>query len=53
MILSDVVETRNENGLQLDRNLSQCMISGDSLVRVQICKQKYDEICSSAENESV
>ena len=46
MILSDVLEIRNENGLQLNRKLSQCMISGDNLVKIEISRKIYNELCS-------
>ncbi len=49
IILRDVVETRfKEDGeILLHRELSQCMVAGETLVKIEVTRNVYDSAAAS------
>jgi len=49
IILRDVVETRfKEDGdILLHRELSQCMVAGETLVKIEVTRNIYDSVAAS------
>ena len=44
MILSDVIEKRKENDLEIERKLSQCVISSQTLLKIEMLREIYEKL---------